>query len=175
MNKPKLWVMLKLADDRVLTIRLSRIDGYTLDGVRGFAGRYNLPKSECNRWRKSEQYVFFTDKTPREDIDGRLCLGEKEGSVGAVPFFGASSDAPGENYAVLLRTHGLADAYRTLKGDMKIPWGIILIIVVAAMVAMLGLNYVKSMSVGESEPVFDSPAQEIQEGVRPDTGLEGGE
>lgn len=175
MNKPKIWVMLKLADSRTITVRLNEINAYTEKGVRGFAGKYVLPERERRKGRKSEQYVFFTDNYEIQDIDGRKTIGQKEGSTGAVVLLGKNSDAPGENYAMLMRTHAYSDAYKTYKGDIKLPIMTMVIVVAVVLMAVVAFMFLRGFIGGESEQVLDSPPQIQQDdGIRPRSEDNGG-
>jgi hypothetical protein len=173
MRKPNLYVLLRKADGISVTQRLTRVEGYTnkVEGgedVLGFAGYYTLSWRDKRILHKNEQYVFFTEDYRFEIIDGKRCVGQKEGSVGAVPIMPDKSGAPGENYAVLLRTHAYADGYRTMKGDVKLPLMWIVIIVLLIVVVIGGLYYYRSISAevvpGESTPGIE---EGIEEGIKP--------
>ncbi len=153
MNKPKLWVLLRKADGLSVTIRIERVDSYTHEEVSGHAGYYYPPWVDRKKFQKAEQYVFFTENYVIESIDGKRCIGQKEGSCGAVAIMPQNSSAPGENYALLMRTHAWTEGYRTLKGDKKVPWIMVLLGVVVAVVVIVGIMYLRGrISPGEVVP-----------------------
>ncbi|MDD5189519.1 MAG: hypothetical protein PHE50_00570 [Dehalococcoidales bacterium] len=102
---------------------------------------------------KKMQYCFASNKYKMRVIDGDPCVGQILGSCQAVPIFGDKPDAPGEDYMLLMRTHGMAHAYRALKSDKKFDWKIIAIIAGVFVVAFLAWKFLMP----KSEPVPTNP------------------
>lgn len=134
MKKPELWIKLKRIDGNVVHVRVKQSEGYE----QGFTHKYKKDK----RWEVCNELHGYK----REWENGKLCIGQREGNVTAVALWGnPDPEAPGENYACLLRTHQFSEGHKTLVGGVQIPWMWLIIGLAVVVLAVVGFQYIKSM------------------------------
>lgn len=149
MKKPQLFIKLKRIDETVIDVPIKRSEGYEL----GYVHHYKLG----GRWEYCAELKTY--KRLKGD-NGRLYIGQAEGNVTAVSFFGtAVPDAPGENYACLLRTHLYSEGHKTLVGGINIPWMWVIIGVAVVVVAVVGFKLIG----GSDEPPVEAEPIPIEE------------
>lgn len=117
MKEPNLYINLYHIDTSVRKYPIIQSEGY---GDDGFLHEYKAGKrlEFCHEPFGYERVI----------VDGKLCIGQIEGSQIAVSMWGRIDlNAPGENHAHLLRTHEFTKGHKTLNESMNIPWKAILI------------------------------------------------
>jgi hypothetical protein len=79
-------------------------------------------------------------------VEGIPTLASYEDLIAGVNLFGERPNSPGEELAVLIRTHIRTQATKTIAGKTEIPWKNILIVLGAVVIlAVIGLGVVKPM------------------------------
>jgi hypothetical protein len=113
------------------------------------------------------EYCFTLHSYKPIRINGKLTIGQREGSVCAVNLYFSPGiyalsspleaspifdqvvpNSPGEEYAQLLRTHLISEETKTIVGATAIPWKIIIIIAIILIVVFVGY---KIMSGGSAQ------------------------
>lgn len=146
MKKPNIQVAFDGVDGKVRFYKAVKIEGYE----QGYALTYKDKD-------KKEQTCEFLREYRLHEINGIPTVGQCEGSVCAVEMFGDKVlDSPGENYALLLRTHLYSEGHKTLVGGMDIPWKWVLIGIVIIAVVLIGWKVIGGM--GKEAPPAQSPA-----------------
>jgi len=164
MKKPKIKIALRRTDGKMAFARVNRSESYE----QGTMYHYKIDgRLESCATLKDYKMEYF---------NGFHYVGQIEGNQTAVALLGnPDPDAPGENYALLLRTHLYAEGHKTLVGGISIPWGWVLAILGILIVVIIGVFVVRSQfshndAAGSGATPVPGQQQKPQPGV---TGLGG--
>lgn len=125
----KVWVFLRHYNGLIKSYKVTRVSQYP----DGYILEYKI---NDGKFKKVKQYCAILKTSKLETIDGKRGYYQVHGSVGHVPLNQVPSDAPGDNYAILLRTHGLSEAYKSIASTLTINWKMLLIIAAIAIVGI---------------------------------------
>lgn len=145
-----LKVLLNTKRGKTKYVRVTKFVRYN----RGWAANYFL-KGEL-------QFLFGQDNREFPVIKGHPMVGAYEGNTAAVSVMGDEVPSIGENYMLLLRTHGLSEAYKELEGKKSIPWLWVIIVVVVIVVAFAGykvMNNKKDVGTPQTSTEQTSPVK----------------
>lgn len=125
-NRLNLLVMLQTGSGRTKFIIVSKAVYY--------AGKGTVWEYIYNGKRN---YVGIPDHYNFHMVRGRVCCGQIEGDLAAVPLFGDANTTIGEEFAILLRTHAFSEAYKEMNSSFKIPLVAIIIIIVVVGIGLI--------------------------------------
>lgn len=150
-NAKGLNVLLRESDGITRLYPVKRSTGYD----EGFVHHYKR--------KGKEQYVATLQGYKIENFTGKNCIGQIEGHIPAVPLLGNPDfDSPGENYALLLRTHLLAEEAKQIRGGTEIPLKWIIIIVAIIAVGFIGYQFIKPKPEPTQAPIQETTPQTME-------------
>lgn len=154
MKKPRIEVWRRGQDNRIRPYPVVRNEGY----ADGFMVHFKVQE------RLEYVAVPWSYQYGINDRNGKLVVGALEGSVTAVSILGMPvENAPGEEYAALLRTHQYAEGHKQLFSTLNIPWKWLL--AVLGILAVLAVVYFVFLRGEEAPPATepqDIPVQQIE-------------
>lgn len=99
------------------------------------------------QYRGKEQMVGIPDKYVFHMIRGKVTCGQNETDVCAVPIMGDAPVTIGEQYKILLRTHGISEAYKEMNSKpnmgviLAVAGSVLLLLVMVVVIVMVTKNH----------------------------------
>lgn len=155
---PSMYVRLLVPGGQYHRLKIKEYYSYRY----GMGFKYKLPRRK-NPYKWG--YVFTPQGYQFPIEDGHVTIPQTEGSLTPSSTEGFIITMNDE-YKLLLNTHLEADKLRTLHGGTNIPWKIIIIVAIIAIVVFVGLHFItggsSSKTSGNAVPITPIPASGTQ-------------